>query len=114
MEAKVGKWIHLVPKGFDENLRWRIEMIRAARASAADQAALRRMCSEDILFYVNAFCWTYDPRRDDPTVPFITYPFQDEVFADLDASIGRRDICIKKSRDMGASWMLCTLSLIHI
>ena len=109
MEAKVGKWIHLVPKGFDENLRWRIEMIRAARASAADQAALRKMCSEDILFYVNAFCWTYDPRRDDPTVPFITYPFQDEVFADLDASIGRRDICIKKSRDMGASWMLCTL-----
>lgn len=84
-------------------------MLRAARSSDADRSALRRMCSEDILFYINAFCWTYDPRLDDSCVPFVTYPFQDETIMELDASIGKRDICIKKSRDMGASWMLITL-----
>jgi len=104
-----GKWLHLVPKGYSENLRWRKSVYEAARKSQDDRSALRRMCSEDLLFYVNAFCWTYDPRLESPMVPFITYPFQDETFLDLNDAIGRRDICIKKSRDMGASWMLCTL-----
>lgn len=104
-----GKWLHLVPKGYEENLRWRRSVYAAARGSEHDRRALRKMCSEDLLFYVNAFCWTYDPRLDSPTVPFITYPFQDETFLDLNEAIGKRDICIKKSRDMGASWMLCTL-----
>lgn len=104
-----GKWIHLVPKGYEANLRWRKSVYAAARQSEQDRHALKRMCSEDLLFYVNAFCWTYDPRLESPMVPFITYPFQDETFLDLNDAIGKRDICIKKSRDMGASWMLCTL-----
>jgi hypothetical protein len=104
-----GKWVGLVPKGYVENLKWRREVLRMARASEADRLALRKMCSEDILFFVNGFCWTYDPRLETPSVPFITYGFQDEVFLELDECVGRRDICIKKSRDMGASWMLCTL-----
>jgi len=103
------RWIDLVPKEMDENLRWRKSVYAAARTSEHDRAALRRMCSEDLLFYVNAFCWTYDPRLESPMVPFITYGFQDETFLELDDSIGKKDICIKKSRDMGASWMLCTL-----
>lgn len=88
---------------------WRRDVIRMARKSEEDRRALRRMCSEDLLFYVNAFCWTYDPRLEHPTVPFITYPFQDETLLELEESIGKRDICIRKSRDMGASWMLCAL-----
>jgi hypothetical protein len=67
------------------------------------------MCSEDLLFYINAFCWTYDPRLENPMVPFLTYEFQDETLLDLNDAVGKRDICIKKSRDMGASWMLCAL-----
>jgi hypothetical protein len=108
-DLPLSSWVHLVPKEHNENLRWRKSVYKAARESEHDQRALRKMCSEDPLFYVNAFCWTYDPRLESPMVPFITYPFQDETFLDLNAAIGKKDICIKKSRDMGASWMLCTL-----
>lgn len=102
-------WVHLVPKGYEANLKWRRDVVSEAKRDEALQASLRRMCAEDLLFYVNAFCWTYDPRLENPMVPFITYGFQDETLLELEDSIGRRDICIKKSRDMGASWMLCTL-----
>ena len=61
-----GKWVWLVPKGYVENLKWRREVLRMARASEADRLALRKMCSEDILFFVNGFCWTYDPRLETP------------------------------------------------
>ena len=105
----LGKWLDLIPKGYEENLLWRRSVYASARKSENDRMSLRKMCSEDLLFYVNAFCWTYDPRLDSPIVPFITYPFQDETFIELDDAVGKRDICIKKSRDMGASWMLCTL-----
>lgn len=104
-----GKWINLVPKDIDANLRWRKEMLALARKDVAHRASLRKMCGEDILFYVNAFCWTYDPRLENPMVPFLTYPFQDETLLELNDAVGKRDICIKKSRDMGASWMLCAL-----
>lgn len=106
---KHGKWSHLVPEDPVENLRWRESVIRSARESLADRAALRQMCRDDLLFYVNGFCWTYDPRLPTPMIPFLTYPFQDETLMELDDAIGKRDICIKKSRDMGASWMLITL-----
>jgi hypothetical protein len=103
------KWLHLVPKEMTANLKWRKDMLALARNDVPHRASLRKMCSEDLLFYVNAFCWTYDPRLENPMVPFLTYAFQDETLLELDDSVGKRDICIKKSRDMGASWMLCAL-----
>ena len=68
-------------------------------------------CSEDILFWVNAFVWTYDPRQDIPKLPFITWEFQDEGLCCLEESIGKTDLLIEKSRDMGASWMCLTTFL---
>ena len=93
----------------DANLKWRRDMLALARNDVKHRASLRKMCAEDLLFYINAFCWTYDPRLENPMVPFLTYDFQDETLLDLNDAVGKRDICIKKSRDMGASWMLCAL-----
>ena len=70
------------------------------------------MCARDLLFYVNTFVWTYDPRRDPPTVPMITWPFQDRALLELQAAIGDHDLGIEKSRDMGASW-LCLVAMEH-
>ncbi len=73
------------------------------------------MCSRDILFWWNTFLWTYDPRktREDeyPVLPFITYPYQDEAILLTEASIGRDDLLIEKSRDMGATWILMMVPL---
>lgn len=63
-------------------------------------------CSRDLLFYLNAFGWTYDPRCTPPALPFITWEYQDEAALAIDDAIGRSDLLIEKSRDMGASWLV--------
>lgn len=100
----------LVPKSFDTNLAWRQEILEMAGRSPAAAAQLRQMCSEDLLFYVNAFCWTYDPRSESSVVPFITYEFQDRAMLTiLDCIRTGCDFAMPKSRDMGASWMGLTV-----
>lgn len=101
---------HLVPKSLDENLAFRLRLIDLARAEPGARGAIRRMCAEDILFYVNAVCWIFEPR-DAAEIPFITYPFQDEALLVIQDSIGKCDLVVEKSRDMGASW--CCITAIH-
>lgn len=66
-------------------------------------------CSLDPIFYINGFMWTYDSRLvkdgQSPRVPFILYPFQREGILEIFNAIGKEDLLIEKSRDMGASWL---------
>jgi len=97
-----------IPKDFKANLRWRRGVLRDAAEDASFALALRQMCLEDCLFYVNGFCWTYDPRDTSmPNRPFITYEeFQDEAIGlAIDAVSEGYDVAWPKSRTMGASWM---------
>jgi hypothetical protein len=104
---------HLVPKGLAENLKFRRALLDDASRDPRMADQLRLMCAEDLLFYVNTFCWTYDPRLIAeglvPVTPFITYPFQDEAMLELVDCVEKgRDAAIPKSRDMGASWICVT------
>ena len=99
----------LVPKDPKANLAFRKELIQMGSTDKKAAEELYIMCSRDILFYINAFCWTYDPRVGDGTLPFLTYDFQNTALMEMEDAIGQRDIVIKKSRDMGASWMLLTV-----
>ncbi len=100
----------LVPKDPEKNIVWRRRLLELGAKNQAMRDALWQMCREDLLFYVNSFLWTYDPRLvAHPAVPFITYDFQDDVFRQMQAALGKEDVLLKKSRDMGASWMLVTL-----
>jgi hypothetical protein len=66
------------------------------------------MCSRDLLFFINAFCWLFDPRSS-RVDPFITFPMQDTVLAEVHDAIGDHDLGVDKSRDEGASFIcLCT------
>ena len=101
---------NLVPKDLDGNLKFRRDLLMMAGTDPTAAAQLRQLCSEDLLFYVNTFCWTYDPRAKAPNpsvVPFITYPaFQDEAMLQIGDCINKgQDFAMPKSRDMGASWM---------
>lgn len=105
-------YYHLVPKDFQKNLQFRKSLYQMVdnesdRSLAVEKAAeLRNMCANDILFYFNAFCWTYDPRRNPAALPFITYEYQDAAILKLaDAIHTGYDLGIEKSRDMGASWL---------
>ena len=101
----------LVPKDFDANLLFRTEMLHLAGSDELAASQVRRMCGEDLLFYVNTFCWTYDPRSRVKVAPFITYAeFQDEAMLNIAECIEvGEDFAMPKSRDMGASWMGLTV-----
>lgn len=103
---------HHVPKTYEENLRWRAKIHQKVIDDVSCIQALRDACAVDPIFWINGFCWTYDPRRKPyPKLPFILYPFQEEAVNDLVNAIGNNDILIEKSRDMGASW-ICSLSMM--
>lgn len=103
-----GRYYSMVPKDVEGNLRFRREVLRLVRGEPEQAANLRRMCAEDMLFYVNTFVWTYSPKDggDSSVIPFITYDFQDKAMMQLlECVITGQDFVIPKSRDMGASWM---------
>lgn len=98
----------LVPKEKRRNLAWRREVIERGISDEGFAAELYRLCSEDILFYVNGFLWTYDPRKvKAPVIPFLTWPeFQDGLLVKMVRSVEEgHGLIIEKSRDMGCSWL---------
>ncbi len=78
------------------------------------QNDLRAACMASLLFWINAFGWTYkkmeygdygDRRCGNPNVPYITWPIQDEHLMALHSAISEgTSLLTDKSRDMGASW----------
>jgi hypothetical protein len=103
-------YYNLVPKDFGKNLDFRNEILTKAMESGEAREELWIACSRDLLFYINTFCFTYDPRKSNGVLPFVTYKFQDESMLQIrDCILDGRDLVIKKSRDMGASWMLLTV-----
>ena len=68
------------------------------------------MCKRDPLFWLNAFVWTYDPRKKRSIVPFTAYPFQGGSLVDIIHA--DEDLLIEKSRDMGATW-ICSMAFLH-
>jgi len=107
-----------VPKDLTGNLEYRRDLLAWADTRER-QRVLWTACHEDILFFINAFCWLYEPRNSrlvgttSNVIPFITYPFQDEAFTEMNDILGDRDIGIEKSRDLGATWMFLTLFFYH-
>lgn len=104
-----------MPKGLLENLEYRKSILRAAVTDKALQADLMALCSEDILYWTNVFCWTFDPRkiRESTTLPMITYEYQDEDILETELAIEEgHDILKEKSRDMGATWD-CLINFDH-
>lgn len=106
-----GQWYKQIPKERNANLRFRRSILRACKGSPKHQAAMRQMCSEDILAFVNLFVWQYNPRKKGggEVGPFITWDFQEEAVLEILRCIEEdEDLLIEKSREMGASW-LCLL-----
>lgn len=101
-----GRYAARVPKEPGANIRFRRGLRARAEGSTATRESLWLMCRRDPLFWINAFCWTVDPRKTPAALPFITWPFQDRALREMFESLGSGDIGIKKSRDMGASWLM--------
>ena len=94
------------PKTLPENVAFRAEILKSTEADPGFAQEIKKLCARDILFWINTFCWTKDTRvQDSPTLPFVTYQFQDKYILDIQAAVlGGYDVLTEKSRDMGASW----------
>jgi hypothetical protein len=107
-------FLHLIPKNRTENVTWRREQRQKALGDPSYQKLLLRMCKRDVLFWINGFVFTEDPRppidgepRPSSELPFITWEFQDDTILQIFEAIEKGfDLWIVKSRDMGASWMV--------
>lgn len=98
---------NLVPKDLIGNMRFREFILNWSMEHPEHRQELWSICSRDILFYVNTFGYTINPKEypKRPLRPFITYGYQDKALPELSAAIGNYDIAVPKTRDMGASWL---------
>lgn len=107
-----------VPKDFQANLRYRLELRKRAATNPDFQQAIMTACRQDVLFFFNALCWLYEPRpkringRPLPMmIPFITWTHQDPAILEIKANLGYCDIGVEKSRGEGMSWIAVLLAL---
>lgn len=107
-----------VPKDRAENIKYRqrLHQMLTTGGGRGSLDQIKEACRRDPLFFINTFCWTYDPREEDkggnPVIPFITFDLQDEMIHEIFESLGKRDMLIEKSRDAGASWC-CLMTMAH-
>jgi len=106
----------LVPKRVEENLAWRARLLAAAEEDEGLQQDLYTACTQSILFWINAFVFTYRIHDTDAAgrarqalnshVPMVTWMnIQDpHILAIEDAINEGYSLLTDKTRDMAASW----------
>lgn len=112
----------LLSRDLKRNLRQRAELLDAAAGDPAVQRRLVQMCREDILFWINAFCFQFDTSKHGAmaVAPFITFPRQEELIVARPETHGHlapydrgvlyclergKTMACEKSRWQGASWL---------
>lgn len=104
-----------VPKDPAKNLVWRAEILKRAEHDKELQIALYTACSQSVLFWMNAFAFTFRindvdeagkrRRATNAHVPFVTWDIQDNHILEIEKAINEGyDLLTDKTRDMGASW----------
>ncbi len=104
-----GGWNEYIPKDRIQNLVFRETVLGKCQTDGRFREAMMEACRQDILFWVNCFCYIYEPRKRQ-TYPWITWEFQDEAILKILYHIEHGlDLVIFKSRDMGVSWKICAI-----
>lgn len=105
----------VIPKEPVKNLHWRSSLMDAAEKDEELRVDLYTACSQSILFFVNAFCFTlrvFEPsatgqvrQAENAHLPFVTWPIQDTHILRIEHGIDEGEsLLTDKSRDMGATW----------
>ena len=98
------------------NLRIRAQMLIEAKENTVEwnqkKMEIISKCKNDPCFFFNYMLWTYNPRLNDPHLPFILYPYQTKFIKDIVKSVeSETDIWIEKSRDMWFSRLILWILL---
>ena len=106
----------IVPKNPQANLEWRSKLLQEAETDEELQHDLFTACSLSMLFWVNAFAFTFRVQEADEEgrqrqakhahLPFVTWDWiQDTHLLEIEKAINEGyDLLTDKTRDMGASW----------
>ena len=85
---------------------------RAQRPPPQKQAEILARCESDVWYWVNNFCWTYDPREADPELPFNLFTRQEEFLGWLqERETAQENGLAEKCRDVGFTWLTATFAL---
>ena len=92
-----------------EREAWLDAVVRDGDSIAAE---LER-CRADVVYWVDRYCWTYDPREVNPILPFVLFPRQAEFLRWLAQRDALQECGLaEKSRDVGFTW-LCAAYALH-
>lgn len=106
----------------EEVIRSRVEFLQKAANNADLQAVEIELCKRDIMHFFKNYTYTDKNTNlysdEYPNIlPFIPYPFQEELIQELRSSIRNgtlpinertdfTNVFIEKSRQMGVSWLV--------
>jgi len=104
----------MVPKDPTANLQWRAKILQMAEEDEELRSDLATACSQSVLFFINAFCFTLrvfeshgegNKQAKNQHLPFVTWPIQDKHILRVEEAIDEgEELLTDKSRDMGATW----------
>jgi phage terminase large subunit len=98
---------------FEAAVKFRNNLKAFFESNPAGQEPEMRACAADVVYWVNRWCWTYDPREPDPIRPFNLFPKQEEFLNWLVERDAKQESGLaEKSRDVGFTW-LCTVYAVH-
>ena len=99
------------PKDPAENLVWRAACFDRALEDIGFRNALIDACFEDVLFFMAAVCWSFEPRAQVKIRPFVPWKHQESVFVAMDKAIDDSertetaiDVILDKSRAQGGTF----------
>ena len=102
-----------MPKEINANRDFRQKLLEQAATDPGLQSYLIEVCKAELLFFVDAFVWTFQPRdRSRPIVrPMITWDAQADWMQEIWDAVWQEDHSrknLKKSREQGGTWgVLC-------
>lgn len=102
-----------VPKEFEANLEYRVRLRERCAKDEGFKRAVIEACRQDILFYLCALAYLYEPRPRygangkmlPRTIPFIPWEHQVPAILQMRENLGLKDIAVFKSRGEGMSWI---------
>ena len=96
------------PRTLEGNLDFRVELLKRCSKDRTLAEEVWKYSALNLIFWVETFCWTKDPRRNPDVLPFICFDaYQEETLREIENAINNQhDELFDKSRDMGLSWMV--------
>ena len=101
-----------------ERLIARAQYNKVALSDKSAQILIYNLCEnkanpgEGCIFFIENFCWTYDPRSRNKNLPVVLFDYQKDAVRYIVDHIDRgENFLIEKSRDMGASWLIVYIFL---